>query len=182
MQIIGANWRVVTCYLILPKQTPKNLLKKIKSKGIETSKCVLNKLLKINIEIKKMKEEICLLFFFSRSFLLRIKLVLMSLYHFRWIFSFGFFLLLLLLLLYSGLLSHVIGIFKSFSFIVFLFFSPLVPFDIANSTQLLQYSYGYNEKKKKHTKKFDYHINLLDYLQDLYTYSMILNVFTYVSN
>ena len=28
---------------------------------------------------------------FSRSFLLRIKLVLMSLYHFRWIFSFGFF-------------------------------------------------------------------------------------------
>lgn len=91
MQIIGANWRVVTCYLILPKQTPKNLLKKIKSKGIETSKCVLNKLLKINIEIKKMKEEICLLFFFSRSFLLRIKLVLMSLYHFRWIFSFGFF-------------------------------------------------------------------------------------------
>ena len=119
--------------------------------------------------------------FFSRSFLLRIKLVLMSLYHFRWIFSFGFFLL--LLLLYSGLLSHVIGIFKSFSFIVFLFFfSPLVPFDIANSTQLLQYSFGYNEKKKKHTKKFDYHINLLDYLQDLYTYSMILNVFTYVSN
>ena len=100
-----------------------------------------------------MKEEICLLFFFSRSFLLRIKLVLMSLYHFRWIFSFGFFLLLLLLLLYSGLLSHVIGIFKSFSFIVFLFFSPLVPFDIANSTQLLQYSYGYNEKKKKNTKK-----------------------------
>lgn len=121
--------------------------------------------------------------FFSRSFLLRIKLVLMSLYHFRWIFSFGFFLLLLLLLLYSALLSHVIGIFKSFSFIVFLFFfSPLVPFDIANSTQLLQYSFGYNEKKKKHTKKFDYHINLLDYLQDLYTYSMILNVFTYVSN
>lgn len=118
--------------------------------------------------------------FFSRSFLLRIKLVLMSLYHFRWIFSFGFFLL--LLLLYSGLLSHVIGIFKSFSFIVFLFFSPLVPFDIANSTQLLQYSFGYNEKKKKNTKKFDYHINLLDYLQDLYTYSMILNVFTYVSN
>lgn len=120
--------------------------------------------------------------FFSRSFLLRIKLVLMSLYHFRWIFPFGFFLLLLLLLLYSGLLSHVIGIFKSFSFIVFLFFSPLVPFDIANSTQLLQYSFGYNEKKKKNTKKFGYHINLLDYLQDLYTYSMILNVFTYVSN
>ena len=54
MQIIGANWRVVTCYLILPKQTPKNLLKKIKSKGIETSKCVLNKLLKINIEIKQL--------------------------------------------------------------------------------------------------------------------------------
>lgn len=35
--------------------------------------------------------------------------------------------------------------FHCFSF----FFSPLVPFDIANSTQLLQYSYGYNEKKKK---------------------------------
>ena len=121
--------------------------------------------------------------FFSRSFLLRIKLVLMSLYHFRWIFSFGFFFAFafafaLLCFAFPRNRDIQVVLFNCFYF----FFSPLVPFDIANSTQLLQYSYGYNEKKKKNTKKFDYHINLLDYLQDLYTYSMILNVFTYVSN
>lgn len=132
----------------ITKTNSKKFIKKIKSKGIETSKCVLNKLLKINIEIKKMKEEICLLFFFPQ-FSLKDKIGFDVFVSFPMDISLWFFLLLLLLLLYSGLLSHVIGIFKSFSFIVFLFFfSPLVPFDIANSTQLLQYSFGYNEKKR----------------------------------
>lgn len=164
----------------ITKTNSKKFIKKNKKQRYRNKQMCVKQTIKNKYRNKENERRNLFIVFFSRSFLLRIKLVLMSLYHFRWIFSFGFFLL--LLLLYSGLLSHVIGIFKSFSFIVFLFFSPLVPFDIANSTQLLQYSFGYNEKKKKNTKKFDYHINLLDYLQDLYTYSMILNVFTYVSN